>query len=200
LDARSNDVLDTAEAATFLRLNEQTVRRLARDREIPAFKVGGVWRFRRSQLERWAAAQQPPEPRPGRILVVDDEASVREVIEQLLSAAGYEVVVAANGHEALALMPRVRADIVLLDLAMPGLDGPDTLRLLRAGWQDVPVVVLTGYPDSGLLSRALNYSPFTLLAKPFRPERLVETIRLIRRQQAGAENAAGSPPPPGEAS
>ena len=185
----SDEVLDAYEAAAYLKINEQTVRRLARAREIPAFRVGGVWRFRKAALRAWASEQHVEPMAGGPVLIVDDDPFVRSVLERTLAREGFEPHCASSGEEALAMMPLVRPELVLLDLAMPGMDGVAVLRRLRAEWEHVPVVILTGYPDSDLVTRALDFSPITLLAKPFTIDKLFETIRLIRRPRRPSEDA-----------
>jgi PAS domain S-box-containing protein len=113
------------------------------------------------------------------VLVVDDDCEVREALCLLLENAGFDVATAAGGHEALQLMGQKRPDLVVLDLMMVGLDGPSTLKEIRKKLGPIPVIVYTGFPDSDLMKRALESSPFTLLAKPCPPKLIVETVRRI---------------------
>lgn len=172
------EVLDVREAAEYLRLNEQTVRRLARDREIPAFKVGGSWRFKRSSLDRWAVSQEQAEP-TYKILAVDDDDTIRGLLKRILSGAGYAVEVASGGREALEIASIQTPDLILLDLHMPGMTGPQILEEIRKLYGNVPVVILTGYPESSLMEKALRFSPVTLLAKPSTPEKILESVRSL---------------------
>lgn len=186
--ADESDVLDAQEAAAYLRINVQTVRRLAREKKLPGFRVGSVWRFKKGFLDRWAELQHA---RPTRrsILVVDDEEPVREMVRLVLEKAGFRVATASGGAEALELMQRDVPDAVVLDLKMPGMDGPATLGQVRSRWQQMPVVILTGYPDSELMSRALRYPPITLLPKPATSAQIVETVKGVlaaRREMAGS--------------
>ena len=84
-----------------------------------------------------------------RILVVDDEAIVRQLFAKVLESAGHDVAVAGNGRDALMQMEAQRADLVLLDLVMPVMDGMAFLRVLRRRpeWKDVPVIVVSGVVD-----------------------------------------------------
>jgi len=115
------------------------------------------------------------------LLVVDDDPQMREMLRQLLEREGYNVDAAAGGGEALNSMRRQTPDVVLLDLAMPEPDGPATLKEVRKGWGNLPVIVHTGYADSDLVKRALEFSPFTLLVKPCPAAQLLETVRKILR-------------------
>jgi excisionase family DNA binding protein len=178
-----SDVLDARGAARYLKLNEQTIRRLARESQIPAFKVGGTWRFKQSSLDRWAEAQQTVGGRK-EVLVVDDEEPVRDFVRRVLQREDYEVRTAADGAEALRLMNDKAPDCVMLDLRMPGMGGPEALKKIREGWGDVPVVILTGYPEIALMHRALQYAPITLLAKPVTRDQIVEAVENLLGQRS----------------
>jgi signal transduction histidine kinase len=115
------------------------------------------------------------------LLVIDDDPQMREMLQELLERDGYNVHAAAGGSEALDWMRRQTPDVVLLDLSMPELDGPATLKEIRNGWGSVPVIVYTGYAESDLVKRALAFSPFTLLAKPCPAAQLLETVRKVQR-------------------
>jgi CheY-like chemotaxis protein len=113
------------------------------------------------------------------VLVVDDDAEVREALGRVLEDDGFDVATVAGGSEALQRIGQKTPDVVVLDLMMVGLDGPSTLREIRKNLGPIPVIVHTGYPDGDLMQRALESSPFTLLAKPCPPKRFVETVRRI---------------------
>src|SRR5262249_12099432 len=86
-----------------------------------------------------------------------------------------------DGHEGLQEIRRQMPDIVILDLAMPNLNGPATLKEIRKKWGQVPVIVHTGFTDGDLMKQALAFSPFTLLAKPSSPEQVRESVRKVQR-------------------
>jgi excisionase family DNA binding protein len=180
-----NDVLDARQAAKYLKISERTVRRLARERAIPAFKVGGLWRFKVTQLDRWAEEQQQARMR-GSIMVIDDDEHVRFLVRRALERDGFQVVTASNGKEAMDLMKRETPHVIFLDLKMPGIDGADLLKDIRKLYGAMPVVILTGYPDSEMVSQALQYSPLTLMAKPASEEQIVQTVKGILGERARA--------------
>ncbi len=190
------DLMDPHEAADYLSLNEQTVRRLARARTIPAFKVGGVWRFRKAELERWNGHTPRGAHHTGheKILVIDDEPQMGVVVRRILEPRGYTVLTATDGPAGLSLLAE-QPDLIYLDLMMPGMLGPEVLRHIRQQMPRVAVVILTAYPDSTLMSEALLYSPITLLAKPFTSEQLVDTtVQILRGSTAFCSNpSAGEP-------
>lgn len=185
-DTHGDEMLDAEEAARYLKINVQTLRRLAREQQIPSFKVGGSWRFMRSRLDRWAESQQ--QKRRPTILVIDDEEIVRTFIARVLEGHGFRVTGVAGGQEGLAWMATNSPDLVILDLMMPEMNGVETLKLMRQRWDFIPVIIITGYPDSELMSRALEHSPFALLPKPATPEQLLEAVRWA----IGAENLPGA--------
>ena len=178
--ARDPDVLDAQEAARFLGAHVETIRRLARKGEIPSFKVGKDWRFRRTAIERWADehhARERERQRQASVLVVDDDEQIRVVIRQLLECEGYRVLLASDAGEGRALVRSESVDLVLLDLKLPGASGVDVIREIRARNKALPVVIITGYPDSDLMHQAMAYSPLLVLAKPFDANTLLTTVR-----------------------
>src|SRR5678816_1681695 len=97
-----------------------------------------------------AAAPPPtspaaPAPRKGRILVADDEDNILTSLSAILEDEGYEVVLARHGEEALQLVAERMPDVILLDIWMPGMDGIETLRQLKASYPDVQVIMVTGH-------------------------------------------------------
>jgi signal transduction histidine kinase/ActR/RegA family two-component response regulator len=115
------------------------------------------------------------------VLVIDDDLELLEVLRLTLSSEGYNVRTAPGGWAGLAEMRRQRPDIVMLDLAMPEINGAATLKEIRKDWGAVPVIVHTGFADGDLMQQAIESSPFTLLAKPARPQQILETIRKVER-------------------
>jgi len=103
----------------------------------------------------------------GRILVVDDEAPVREVLTEYFTTEGYAVEGAGSGAEALTVVRGGRADLVLLDVRMPGLDGVQVLRKIREINGDVPVIMVTANEDVSLAKETLKLGAFDYVAKPF---------------------------------
>jgi two-component system, response regulator, stage 0 sporulation protein F len=108
----------------------------------------------------------------GRILIVDDEAAVREVLSDYFVERGYAVFTAADGGEGLAVFARERPDVVLLDVRMPGLDGLQVLKRLRAADPDVAVIMVTANEDVALAREMLSIGAFDYVSKPFDFEHL----------------------------
>jgi CheY-like chemotaxis protein len=95
----------------------------------------------------------------GKILVVEDDADSREVLVRALSSAGHHVEGAENGREALAAVVRNKAEMIVLDVRMPVMDGVAFMQVLRSylRWQDLPVVVVTAITDSMELDRVMKF-------------------------------------------
>lgn len=190
-----DEMLDVAQVARYLKTSEQTVRRMARRAVVPAFKVGRAWRFKKSSLDRWAdhcSESGRSRPHRAKVLVVDDDELILSVMQVVLERHGLTPLTTTSGAEALALIEADPPDVVFLDLKMPGMDGPETLRQIRAKWRALPVVILTAYPDSELVSRALEYSPITMLSKPARADQILDAVQEAMRSRAPGIPAFGT--------
>lgn len=103
----------------------------------------------------------------GRLLLVDDEVAVLDILSEYFVAQGYDVETAINGEEALTLVRQKRPDLVLLDVRMPGLDGVEVLTRLRATEPDLAVIMVTANEDVELARHTLQLGAFDYVAKPF---------------------------------
>jgi two-component system response regulator (stage 0 sporulation protein F) len=103
----------------------------------------------------------------GRILIVDDEPSVIEVLSEYFTSQGYAVATAGSGEEALRTVPFFRPAVVLLDVRMPGLDGVEVLKRIRAVDKHVSVIMVTANEDVALARETLKIGAFDYVAKPF---------------------------------
>jgi two-component system, OmpR family, KDP operon response regulator KdpE len=118
-----------------------------------------------------------------RILVVDDEEQIRRALQRALAARGYEVDVAVDGEDALSTFGAFRPDVVVLDLNLPGIDGIEVTRRLRA-WSPVPILVLSVREDETDKVAALDLGADDYLTKPFGVPELLARIRaLLRRSE-----------------
>lgn len=128
---------------------------------------------------RSAAATVRPggQEQAARVLVVDDEQSVRQVMVRMLSNAGYRVSAANDGEEALALIAREPVDLIVTDLAMPKADGMTVLRTVRERDQELPVVLVAGAPTTESAIRAVRYRATEYLTKPLEPDSFLEAVR-----------------------
>lgn len=113
----------------------------------------------------------------GRILVVDDERSIREVLLQVLGYEGYEVAAASSGGEALSMHRTRPFDLILLDVKMQGIDGLDTLEQLRLQDADARVVMISGHASIANAVQAVKQGAFDFLEKPLDSDRLLVTVQ-----------------------
>jgi CheY-like chemotaxis protein/two-component sensor histidine kinase len=111
------------------------------------------------------------------VLVVDDDAYIRDIMSRGLALEGFRVTTANDGAIALENMKREVPDVVVTDLEMPNIDGAEVLKQIRQNWGLLPVILHTGFPKTAIMRRAMEFSPFTVLAKPCGLKQLVETIR-----------------------
>jgi two-component system, response regulator, stage 0 sporulation protein F len=125
----------------------------------------------------------------GRILAVDDEASVLEVLSEYFGDQGYRVETAADGAEALARLAQSRPDIVLLDVRMPGMDGVEVLKRMRAMDAALPVIMVTANEDVDLARETLKLGAFDYVAKPFDFSYLEQAVTLGLIQSSGGPAA-----------
>ena len=122
-----------------------------------------------------------PDSKP-RVLVVDDDRAVRDSLRRSLEFNGYEVVLAADGAEALVTLGAQHPDVVVIDVMMPRLDGIETTRALRAAGNDVPVLVLTARDAVGDRVEGLDAGADDYLTKPFALEELLARLRALLRR------------------
>lgn len=132
-------------------------------------------------VEPGSPAPAPAEDRP-RVLVVDDEVTLLETVAEILRIAGYDVVMAASGAEALEAARLQQIGLLVTDLVMPSMDGVTLAEQLRAGNPDLPVLFITGHAGSELAQRLPDDA--TVLRKPFRALELVSSIARLAPEVA----------------
>jgi len=178
--------LTTEEVLEYLQVNLRTVYRLIKAGKIPAVRVGRQWRFRKRDIDAWLDSQRArsatvrtpvaatPTARPvgaaerPRVLVVDDEASIRDLLSKTLALAEYDVDVAPDGRSALERLRIYPYDLLIADLKMPGLDGLSVIREAKRYKADLPVIIITGYSTESSAIEAVNLGVAGYLTKPFR--------------------------------
>ena len=193
--------LTTEEVLEYLQVNLRTVYRLIKAGKIPAVRVGRQWRFRKRDIDAWLDSQRPrgsaraasapvlSEPsssarsesdRP-RILVVDDESSIRDLLVKALALEErYDVDTASDGRSALERLRLYPYDLLIADLKMPGIDGLSVIREAKRLKPELPVIIITGYSTESAAIEALNLGVSGYLTKPFRvPQVLTATAKAI---------------------
>lgn len=180
--------LTTEEVLEYLQVNLRTVYRLIKAGKIPAVRVGRQWRFRKRDIDVWLETQRPrparggyaPAPARGhrthgrpRVLVVDDEATIRDLLSKTLELAEYDVDLAPDGRSALERLKLLPYDLLITDLRMPGVDGLAVIREARRMKPDIPVIIVTGFSTEASAIEAVNLGVAGYLTKPFRVPRVL---------------------------
>ena len=170
------DVLTLEEAAQYLKIAKPTLYRLLEDGKIPAFKVGNQWRFTRELIDKWLWDQLPKKKN---ILVVDDDNLICMDLKKIISADGHDVVTSNSGEEAAGLIKDSNFHLVFLDLMLPDMDGLEVLKVIKKFKANLPVVIITGYPDSELMNQALELGPISVLKKPFSRKQIQSLLKVL---------------------
>jgi excisionase family DNA binding protein len=172
----NDDVMTTDDVMAYLHVNVRTVYRLL-PKGLPAFRVGRQWRFRRKDIDAWLEGNKPHgAPDRPRILVVDDETAVRELMVKSLSERNWDVDSAADGPSALECLRDTDYDLLITDLRMPGMDGLSVIREARRRSVAIPVIVVTGNSTEASAIEAINIGGVQgYLTKPFRMQRVVQS-------------------------
>jgi excisionase family DNA binding protein len=180
--------LTTEEVLEYLQVNLRTVYRLIKAGKIPAVRVGRQWRFRKRDIDAWLESQRPrmaaratsslprvsaPSAGRPRVLVVDDEASIRDLLAKTLALAEYDVDLAPDGRTALERLRMIPYDLLVTDLKMPGVDGLAVIREARRMKTDMPVIIITGFSTEASAIEAVNLGVSGYLTKPFRVPRVL---------------------------
>jgi len=185
--------LTTEEVLDYLHVNLRTVYRLIKAGKIPAVRVGRQWRFKRADLDAWldgqrsrksrnapVAAAAPSLPERPRVLVVDDEASIRELLTRTLSLTEYDVEAVADGRTGLDRLRLGSYDLLIADLRMPVMDGLTLIREARRLQPNLKAIIITGYSTESSAIEAVNLGVVGYLVKPFRvPQVLASVARAL---------------------
>jgi len=173
-------LLSTNKIADYLDMNPITVRRKAQSGEIPSIKIGNRLRFDKQQIDKWLLEKSNRDP--VQVLVVDDEPAVGDLIKNALEMGRYQVTTTLSSLAALEIIKQKHFDLIFLDLLMPGLDGGDLFKHIREIDKDIPVVIVTGYPHSEVMEKAMEHGPFMVIKKPFTISDVLNTVRSIVRE------------------
>ncbi|MCG2785942.1 MAG: response regulator transcription factor [Anaerolineae bacterium] len=118
-----------------------------------------------------------------KILIIDDEASLRQTLARILQQAGFEVTTAQDGEQGLSFMQTTSFELVFMDIRMPGMPGLEVLEFVRSQHPNLPVVLFTAQPDLNSAVEALRRGATDYLLKPLKPETIIERARTILAAQ-----------------
>jgi excisionase family DNA binding protein len=191
--------LTTEEVMDYLQVNLRTVYRLIKAGRIPAVRIGRQWRFQKKDIDAWldgnrststtSPAKAPGGKRP-RVLVVDDEQIVRDLLLVTLASADYDVESAPDGAKAIQMLRAAPFDLLITDVRMPGTDGLAVVREARRQSSTMSIVIITGASSEAIAIEAINLGVNGYLTKPFGVERvLAVATRALGATPASSLNA-----------
>jgi excisionase family DNA binding protein len=178
------DWLTLGQAAKYLGVAQSTIRKWSDQGRVPAFYTpGGHRRYRRRDLDTFLERSGPggSQQQGPLVMIVDDDARVREYVRVNLEMEGYSVREAASAEEGLAVLDEVSPDLILLDVMMPEVDGWEMLRRVQEhhGVGAVPVVMFSGKADETAADEATARGAQGFLGKPFDPQQLIEHAKQL---------------------
>jgi len=174
------DWLTLGQAAKFLGVAQSTIRKWSDQGRVPAFYTpGGHRRYRRSDLETFVDRSGPGRSGGPLVLVVDDDARLREFMRVSLEAEGYSVREAESAEQALAALDDQAPALVLLDVVMPGIDGWQLLQQIQEQHGSVPVIMFSGKVDEQSAAEAAERGAHGFVGKPFDPQELLARTKQL---------------------
>jgi excisionase family DNA binding protein len=173
------ELITVEEVANYLRVTKKTIYRLLKRGSISATKVGHQWRFDKASIDEWL--RQKPVETKAIILVIDDEEVIRSLFKDVLEELGHRVITTGTTAEGLELVKQRSFDLVFLDLKMPSMDGAELFRQIKAIKPKLPVIIITGYPNSDMMARVLAQGPFGVMNKPFDESDIMAAINTFLR-------------------
>lgn len=171
------ELMTVKETSTYLRIPLPTVYYLVQRGQLPAIQIGGRWRIKRSLLDKDVLKND--QGGQSTVLVVDDDPALQTLFKQFLKKAGFGRIVVGTGAEALSYAEKQKFDLVFLDLKLPDIPGDELYAKLKEVDPDLPIVIITGYPDSEILTRILVSGPVTVIQKPIEFDQLNQTVKIL---------------------
>src|SRR5471032_2137415 len=169
-----HNLLTVKETAEYLRIPLPTVYYLVQRGQLPAIQIGGRWRIKKESLDRDVLRSE--ESGQPTVLVVDDDENLQEMFKLFLKKTGFSRIIVGNGKDALAALKKQKFDLCFLDLMLPDTTGDEIYKEAKTIDADLPIVIITGYPDSAMLDNILKMGPVTVLKKPLQLEQLNQTL------------------------
>jgi excisionase family DNA binding protein len=176
------ELMTLEETAKYLRVTEKTIHRLLNKKGIPSTRVGRQWRFDKIAIDAWLKESVKA---AGNILVIDDDNEICELFRDTLESAGHTVTTVNDPLKGLELVEKGDYNFIFLDLKLPAMDGAEVLGRIKSFKPDIPVMVVTGFPEGELVMRALSYGPLGIMKKPFKPGEVLDAIKINMRSYSG---------------
>ena len=168
------ELMTLEELANYLRVTKTTIYRLLERGHIPAKKVGHQWRFDKASIDTWL--RESSKKGVINILVVDDDEEICSLFKDALEESGFAVTTVNSSSKGLELVKDQDYSLVFLDLKMPEMDGAEFFKRIKEIKPNLPVTIVTGYPDSDLMMKALTYGPLGVMNKPFSGSEIMAAV------------------------
>ena len=183
----AHNLLTVKETAEYLRIPLPTVYYLVQRGQLPAIQIGGRWRIKKDSLDRDILREE--EHGQPTVLVVDDDLGIQSMFKLFLKKTGFSRMIVGTGKEALMALKKQKFDLCFLDLVLPDITGDQIYKEAKAIDASLPVVIITGFPDSEMLDNILKFGPVTVLKKPLKVEQLVQTLKFLGHKLTEAQTA-----------
>ena len=172
-----HNLMTVKETAEYLRIPLPTVYYLVQRGQRPAIQIGGRWRVKKDLMDR-DILRKEEEGQPT-VLVVDDDTGLQQMFKLFLKKQGFARIVVGTGKEAIAAMQKQKFELCFLDLQLPDTTGDEIYKEAKDIQPGMPIVIITGYPDSQMLDNILKLGPVTVLKKPLKVEALQKTMQML---------------------
>jgi excisionase family DNA binding protein len=167
MDEMSVKLLTVQEVAELLNVHPNTVRQWSDQELIKSYRIGprGDRRFRQEDITSFLNLKS--KDNGNTVLIVDDDVSVCDMLQDVVKSKGYSVVVVNSGEKAIEVLDRQKFSLIFLDLVLPRLSGVEVLRHLKAIKSDAVVIIVSGYGESPIATEAMTLGPMFFVHKPF---------------------------------
>lgn len=172
-----HNLMTVKETAEYLRIPLPTVYYLVQRGQLPAVQIGGRWRIKKDALDKDILHEE--EHGQPTVLVVDDDTGVQAMFKLFLKKSGFSRMIVGTGKEAVAAMKKQKFDLFFLDLMLPDIMGDEVYKQAKEIAPELPIVIITGYPDSAVLDNILKFGPVTVLKKPLKVEQIAQTLKFL---------------------
>lgn len=173
-----HNLITVKETAEYLNIPLPTVYYLVQRGQLPAIQIGGRWRVKKDLLDREVLHKEEHGTLPS-VLVVDDDEGLQGMFKLFLKKHGYARVVVGTGKEAIAALEKQKFDMCFLDLQLPDITGDEIYRIAKEHQPEMPIVIITGYPDSEMLNNILRHGAVMVLKKPLAIETLEQSLKMF---------------------
>jgi excisionase family DNA binding protein len=177
----SPELMTVKETAAYLRIPIPTVYYLVQRGQLPAVQIGGRWRVRKELIDRDVLNLEKPaiESEKARILVVDDEELVQELMKDILGRHGYHADAAKTGGEAMDLLKQKNYDLMFLDIKLPDFNGDKIYEKVVELQPALHVIIITGLADAQIFDNIISLGPVTVLRKPLKVEQVLRLTDVL---------------------